>query len=90
MSNAAVVDIVVPELEYTGTLCVLDPSGDTRMQWDKNDPAQVEAARKRFDEMRAKGYMAYSVSRSGRQDTVLHAFDPDAERVIMQKPHVGG
>lgn len=71
-------------------LFVLDGTGDSRMQWDRNDPAQVAAAEARFDEMRGKGYSAYKVDASGRRGEVINKFDPDAERIIMHRQLVGG
>lgn len=77
-------------IEVTGSLCVLDESGDSRMQWDKNDPQQVAAAEARFNELRAKRYLAYKVDAKGGQGEVIDKFDPDAERIIMHQPMVGG
>ena len=76
--------------EGHGVLCLLDESGDSRMQWDKNDPAQVAKAEARFKELKAKGYMGYSVNKKGDMGEVLAAFDPSAERIIMHSPLVGG
>ena len=76
--------------EGHGVLCLLDESGDSRMQWDKNDPAQVAKAEARFKELKAKGYMGYRVNKKGDMGEVLAAFDPSAERIIMHSPLVGG
>lgn len=71
-------------------LCVMDRTGDTRMQWDPADPAQVGKARARFDELKKKGYAAYTVNAKGNKGTVIDNFDPGAERIIMTLPMVGG
>jgi acetyl-CoA carboxylase beta subunit len=76
--------------EGHGLLCLLDESGDSRMQWDKNDPVQVAKAQARFDELKAKGYLAYSVNKKGDMGEVLAAFDASAERIIMHSALVGG
>ena len=76
--------------EGHGLLCLLDESGDSRMQWDKNVPVQVAKAEARFDELKKKGYLAYSVNKKGDMGDILQAFDPNAERTIMHSPMVGG
>jgi len=88
--NPVILRLAEDAVEATGTLCILDESGDSRIQWDRNDPAQVAAARARFDELKAKRYLAYKVDASGGQGEVLHAFDPDAERIILHSQMVGG
>lgn len=75
---------------YTGILSAMDETGDSRIQWDRADPAQVAKARSKFDELRKKGYAAYSVTGSGKRGTVLKDFDENAERIIMHAPMVGG
>lgn len=77
-------------LNEKGSLCILDESGDSRMQWDRNDPVQVAAARARFDEFRSKRFLAYKVDKSGKQAEVIDRFDPSAEQIIMQPQMIGG
>jgi hypothetical protein len=76
--------------QYTGSLCVLDLSGHSRMQWDRKSPQQVAAAKARFDELRARGYLAYKLEKDGGQGEVITQFDPNAERLVMNAPMVGG
>jgi hypothetical protein len=71
-------------------LAVLDATGDTRLQWDKNNHMEVQAAKARFDELKAKRYFAYKVNKQGEQGEVIHDFDPAAERIMMVPPMVGG
>jgi hypothetical protein len=73
-----------------GTLCILDESGDSRIQWDRNNPEQVAAAQSRFNELRAKRYLAYKVDAKGGQGEVIDKFDPSAERIILHAPMIGG
>ena len=77
-------------LVTSGTLCILDESGDSRMQWDKTKPEQIAAAEARFNELKAKRYLAYKVDSKGKQGEVVDKFDPDAERIILHSPMVGG
>jgi hypothetical protein len=73
-----------------GSLSILDGSGDTRMQWDRNDPAEVAKAEACFNELRDKGYLAYKVDSQGDRGEVLTAFDPAAERIILHSAMIGG
>ena len=80
----------VLEMKESGVLCCMDETGDTRMQWDKSNPAEVAKAETRFNELRKKGYMAYTVNSKGDQGTVIDKFDPSAERIIMHSQMIGG
>ena len=49
-----------------GTLAILDrEAGDITIGWDKNNPDEIENAQATFDDMRAKGHMAYRVDKEG-------------------------
>jgi hypothetical protein len=72
------------------TLCVLDESGDTRMQWDKDKPEEIAKAQARFEELKKQGYLAYAVTKKGDRGTVIDKFDPNAERIICHKQMIGG
>jgi hypothetical protein len=76
--------------DLVGTLSILDKDGDTRIQWDRSNPAEVGEAEARFNELKARRYLAYKVNRRGDRGEVLHAFDASAERIIMSPPMVGG
>jgi hypothetical protein len=80
----------LPVAELISHLIVLDETGDSRVQWDRNNPEQVAAARARFDELKAKRYLAYKVDASGNQGEVINKFDPSAERIILHTPMIGG
>ncbi len=72
-------------------MAVINESGDKKTIWDRNDEVEVEAARKEFNHFRAKGYMAYKVEgKDGKKGTVLHEFDPEAERMIFCPAMKGG
>jgi hypothetical protein len=72
------------------TLNVLDDTGDTRMQWDRSNPAEVAKAEARFNDLKAKGFLAYKVNKKGDMGEVLSAFDPSAERIILHSQMIGG
>jgi hypothetical protein len=66
---------------------ILDPTGHTSVKWDADVPAEVEAARKVFTEMTAKGYHAF---RAGKNGARMREFDPSAEKVVLVPHLVGG
>jgi hypothetical protein len=74
-----------------GELAVMGRQGDLKVIWDRTKADEVEHARKTFDDMRAKGYLAYSVKgKDGSKDEQITRFDPDAERIILAAPMRGG
>lgn len=75
---------------YTGKMHVMDESGDTKIIWDSKNEDEVEAAKKQFDALKKKGYLAYSVKKDGEKGEVMNEWDPDVERVILAKPIRGG
>ena len=73
-----------------GLLAVMDQTGDTKITWDSRNADEVAAARKTFDDLKAKGFTAYSVDDEGGKHEVLHKFDPSARKIIMSPRMVGG
>jgi hypothetical protein len=73
-----------------GVLLIPDKTGHERLQWDKDNPEQVEAARKRFNELKAKRGLMYRVDKKGEQGEVIHDFDPNAERIWIDASRVVG
>lgn len=71
-------------------LVILDHTGDTKIIWDSDKADEVETARETFDKLRKKGYAAYSVKRDGDKGEVIKKFDPEAEKLILAPPMVGG
>lgn len=71
-------------------LAILDHTGDTKIVWDADKPAEVEHARDTFERFKKKGYAAYKVDRKGDQGEVMKTFDPDAEKMILAPQMVGG
>jgi len=69
----------------------LDRTGDQRVIWSADEPEEVEAARDTFKRLTKAGYMAYKAEgRKGDRGEQIRTFDPDAERIILVKPHQGG
>lgn len=73
-----------------GCMAEMGAPGDTKVIWDKNNKAEVDAARASFDSLRGKGYLAYTVKKDGTPDQQIHAFDANAERIILSPPLQGG
>lgn len=74
----------------TSTLYVLDRTGDTRVEWDPDNPEEVTWARQTFDAAKRKRYLAYRLDANGRQGELLREFDPSAERIVMSPQTTGG
>ncbi len=71
-------------------LAVMDRTGDTKTMWDPNKPDEVEVAEETFKRLKKKGYAIYRVTAKGDKDTIMHTFDPKAEKLIAVPPIVGG
>ena len=68
----------------------MNSTGDTKVMWDPKNPDEVAAAKVQFDTLRAKGFIAYTVNKKGGTGDILRQFDPDAEKIILSPPIVGG
>ena len=68
----------------------IDFSGDTKTIWDPDNEDEVAAARRTFDELKGKGYAAFSVKGDGEKNESLEEFDPEEGKIIMVPPIRGG
>jgi hypothetical protein len=73
-----------------GALAVMGRAGDTKVIWDASNPDEVAAAKKTFDDLRAKGFLAYRVKAMGAKGDQIFTFDPEAEKIILAPPLRGG
>lgn len=64
--------------------------GDKREMWDRHNPDEVELARKAFDKLKKKGYIAWRVGKGGVKAEEMKEFDPNAESMILSPPLQGG
>jgi len=72
-------------------MAVMDRTGDTKLIWSRDNTDEVTNARRTYDDLTKKGYVAFSVKgKDGVQGEKLHAFDPNAERIILVPPMVAG
>lgn len=74
----------------SNVLAIMGKEGDTKIIFDPSQPAEVENARRSFNELKAKGYIAYSVKAGGDKGEIMREFDPKCEKIIMAPPMVGG
>ena len=83
---------MMQEQKYTGEMSEINRSGDTRIIWDKDNPAEVAVAKSAFDTLVGKKkYSAFEVKgRKGDKGSQIRKFDPEAERIIMVPPMAGG
>lgn len=74
-----------------GEMAILGREGDTKVMWSRNDPDEVEAAKKQFAALIAKGFQAFKVEgKDGDKGERANVFDANAERYIFAKPLAGG
>jgi hypothetical protein len=67
----------------------MDPTGDTRHQYDPNDELALSKAEERFKELTGQGFTAAVRTASG--DAALQrAFDPTAEDTLFFPRLIGG
>jgi hypothetical protein len=73
-----------------GELSVMGRQGDTKVIWDANNSDEVENARRTFDDLRKKGFLAFKVKGDAGKGEQITAFDASAERLILAPPMRGG
>lgn len=75
-----------------GSMAVMGVDGDTKYIWDKDQPAEVEAARATFEKLvNENRYTAYKVNANGDQgEGPIREFDPEEERYIFAPAMQGG
>ena len=67
---------------------VLDHTGHTSINWDPDNPAEVETARQAFERMTREGYRAFTAG-NGKPGRRLDAFDPEIGEMTLI-PHLRG
>jgi hypothetical protein len=64
--------------------------GDDRTEWTPGDPASERRAREAFDAARRMGMMAYTVDEETKRAEHVQGFVPEADRIVLRAPLVGG
>ncbi len=62
---------------------------EKKVVWDKNKPDEVEAARKQFESLVGKGYMAFTIGKLGEEKQIKE-FDPEVGRIFFAPVLQGG
>jgi len=76
-----------------GLMHVLDETGDSRIEWDPENDAEVAAAEKMFNAtLEIEGMKAYEVSKDGTRNVSkpLKRFNPNAAKIIFTPAFAGG
>jgi len=73
----------------TGTMRAINSTGDSKIEWDKNNPLEVAEARNSFHNYLDKGFTAYKGKAIGK-GAKLTVFDSDLEMIVLVPPAVGG
>jgi len=73
-----------------GEMSVLGMEGDTKVIWDSESEDEVENARKTFNDLKKKGYSAFSVKKNGEKGSRLDTFDSEEEKMILTPALQGG
>lgn len=64
---------------------IFDKTGDRRLIWNWNDPAQIKEAMTLFKEYSAKGWKGYAVGRDGKKGQRVYGFDPSTHEIIFDE-----
>ena len=65
--------------------------GDTRIIWSRDNQDEVVNARRTFDDLVRKGFLAFRVEgKEGMKGEQIKEFDPNAERLILTPALRGG
>lgn len=78
------------KLAEDGEIAVMGKEGDLKTIWNPQNTDETENARTTFNNMRAKGYLAFRVNAEGNQGEQITAFEPGAGKLILVPPMAGG
>jgi hypothetical protein len=76
-----------------GIMSYLTPEdGDVRLSWEPGNDDDVATARRAFNDLRGKGYLAYKITGRGTraQRDQIRVFDPAAEQIVLTPALRGG
>lgn len=83
-----IADMQLDHPNWTGSMSVQDiVMGDIPVGWDKKNKIEVAFARKAFNALRKKGFLAY---RNDSKAEIMFKFDPDAAHVVFTMNMKGG
>jgi hypothetical protein len=71
-------------------MMILTEKGDERLVWDKDNGREAKQAKRKFLELLAEGYTAFSVDHVSEKNRKIKEFDIDAEEILMVPEIVKG
>lgn len=72
-------------------MAVMGTAGDTKIIWNKDNPDEVENARRTFNDLLSKNYLAFKVRDSdSKEGEQIREFDPNIGRMILSPQMRGG
>jgi hypothetical protein len=75
----------------TGIMSEMNSTGDTKVEWNKDSPEEVDNARASFDRLTKNNkFAAFRLNRDGSQGGKMTSFDPKAERIVLVPAYAGG
>ncbi len=69
---------------------VMDRNGDTRHQFDCDDPPAVALAENRYRKLTCLGFRAVALAKDGEPGRLLERFDPEVEHTLFIPRLQGG
>ena len=72
-------------------IAIMDGTGDTKVTWDARNADECEQARKTFNDLRKKGFLAFKVTaKDGSKGEQVTEFNPNEAMYILVPQLVGG
>jgi hypothetical protein len=71
-------------------IAIMGKEGDTKQIWNPQNTDEVENARRTFNDLRKKGYLAFRVTADGDKGEQISEFDPKAGKMILMVPQMQG
>ncbi len=71
-------------------LCIMNETGDTRITWFPDDEGEIKKAKKKFDELKSKGWSFFTVEAITGKGKKVTSFDSSLSQIIAVPPIAGG
>jgi hypothetical protein len=71
-------------------LRILGREGDVAVAWDPAVKTDVDTAKEKFDELKAKGYLTFAIDAPGKTPEQVRTFDPKAFEIVAVPQFQGG
>jgi len=75
----------------THRMSIADASGHTELAYRTDDAAEVAKAMAKFDDLvKNHKHVAYDAGKNGKGASIMRAFDPTVEEIVIMPQRVGG